>query len=135
MNRVVDLMKNDYGNFVIQKALKLSQNHNRKRLVKLIQKNVDKIGDNKLIFKWKNIVTSFATNVVSQNTSKPFGIISKRDTTSFYSNNLSVNAKNDNTYDSKRSKYRTTYINDSVYYKSLSTTNLPFTYFANTEQN
>ncbi len=45
MNRVVDLMKNEYGNFVIQKALKLSQNLNRKRLVKLIQKNVEKIGD------------------------------------------------------------------------------------------
>jgi len=59
MNRVVDLMKNEYGNFVVQKALKLSQNLNRKRLVKLILKNVDKIGDKKLVVKWRNIVHSF----------------------------------------------------------------------------
>jgi len=59
MNRVVDLMKNEYGNFVIQKALKLSENINRKKLIKLIQKNVEKIGDKKLIIKWKNIVNSY----------------------------------------------------------------------------
>jgi hypothetical protein len=70
MNRVVDLMKNEYGNFVIQKALKLSQNLNRKRLVKLIQKNVEKIGDKKLILKW-NYVSSqnlpFVNNLYSNN--------------------------------------------------------------------
>ena len=72
MNRVVELMKNEYGNFVIQKALKLSQNLNRKRLVKLIQKNVDKIGDKKLVVKWKNIVNSFVnTNVVFNRNSNP----------------------------------------------------------------
>ena len=67
MNRVVELMKNEYGNFVIQKALKLSQNLNRKRLVKLIQKNVDKIGDKKLVVKWKNIVNSFVNSNVLLN--------------------------------------------------------------------
>jgi len=66
MNRVVDLMKNEYGNFVVQKALKLSQNLNRKRLVKLILKNVDKIGDKKLVVKWRNIVHSFV-NISTNN--------------------------------------------------------------------
>lgn len=73
MNRVVELMKNEYGNFVIQKALKLSQNLNRKRLVKLIQKNVDKIGDKKLVVKWKNIVNSFVnSNCILNRGNAPF---------------------------------------------------------------
>ena len=73
MNRVVELMKNEYGNFVIQKALKLSQNLNRKRLVKLIQKNVDKIGDKKLVVKWKNIVNSFINaNCILNRVNGPF---------------------------------------------------------------
>ena len=67
MNRVVELMKNEYGNFVIQKALRLSQNQNRKRLVKLIEKNVEKIGDKKLILKWKTIVSSFTNNSSNSN--------------------------------------------------------------------
>ena len=67
MNRVVELMKNEYGNFVIQKALRLSQNQNRKRLVKLIEKNFEKIGDKKLILKWKTIVSSFTNNSSNSN--------------------------------------------------------------------
>jgi len=75
MNRVVDLMKNEYGNFVIQKALKLSENINRKKLVKLIQKNVEKIGDKKLIIKWKNIVNSYLnTNCELFNKGIPFAV-------------------------------------------------------------
>ena len=57
-NRVVDLMKNNYGNFVVQKALKLSSGPNKLKLIRCIVKNIEKIGDRKIILKWKSIVES-----------------------------------------------------------------------------
>jgi len=61
-NRIVDLMKNNYGNYVIQKALKLAMNKHKCKLVESILKNLEKIGDKKLIQKWKSIVQSHATD-------------------------------------------------------------------------
>jgi hypothetical protein len=66
MNRVagmdirltLDLMKNNYGNYVVQKALKLAHSPLKEQLIGSIIKNIEKIGDRKLIFKWQNIVTS-----------------------------------------------------------------------------
>jgi hypothetical protein len=66
MNRVagkycfndLDLMKNNYGNYVVQKALKLSQSPFKEQLITAIIKNIEKIGDKKLIMKWQSIVTS-----------------------------------------------------------------------------
>jgi len=55
-NRIVDLMKNNYGNYVVQKALKLANNVNKNKLVEVILRNLEKIGDKKLIHKWKSIV-------------------------------------------------------------------------------
>ena len=57
-NRIVDLMKNNYGNYVVQKALKLANEKNMYKLIEVISKNLDKIGDKKLISKWKSIVQS-----------------------------------------------------------------------------
>jgi hypothetical protein len=51
-------MKNNYGNYVVQKALKLSQGNFKGRLVSSILKNIEKIGDRKLVLKWKSIVYS-----------------------------------------------------------------------------
>lgn len=57
-NRIVDLMKNNYGNYVVQKALKLANDKFKYKLIDIIMKNLDKIGDKKLISKWKLIVQS-----------------------------------------------------------------------------
>lgn len=57
-NRIVDLMKNNYGNYVVQKALKLANNAGKNKLVEVILRNLEKIGDKKLILKWKFIVQS-----------------------------------------------------------------------------
>ncbi len=57
-NRIVDLMKNNYGNYVVQKALKLANDKNKYKLIDIIVRNLDKIGDKKLISKWKSIVQS-----------------------------------------------------------------------------
>ena len=52
-------MKNNYGNYVIQKALKIASEGNKRRILDLIIKNLDKIGEKKLILKWRFIVTSY----------------------------------------------------------------------------
>lgn len=49
-------MKNNYGNYVVQKALKISTGSIKNKLIISILKNIEKIGDKKLIGKWKNIV-------------------------------------------------------------------------------
>jgi len=61
-NKVADLMKNNYGNYVVQKALKLASEPNRRRIIDLVLKNIDRIGEKKLILKWKFIVQSYLTN-------------------------------------------------------------------------
>jgi hypothetical protein len=50
-------MKNNYGNYVVQKAMKLAKNPLKEQLISAIIKSIDKIGDRKLIFKWQSIVT------------------------------------------------------------------------------
>lgn len=51
-------MKNNYGNYVVQKALKLAKGSLKSKLITTIVKNIDKIGDKKLMMKWKSIVNT-----------------------------------------------------------------------------
>jgi hypothetical protein len=57
-NKINVLIRNDYGNYVLQKALKLSNMNTRISLVNNILHNLEKLGDKKLIIKWKHIVDS-----------------------------------------------------------------------------
>ena len=50
-------MQNNYGNYVIQKAVKLSNNQYKERLIKEIMKNIYKLEDKKIINKWKMIIS------------------------------------------------------------------------------
>lgn len=50
-------MKNNYGNFVVQKALKLAKGLMKMKLLNCIIKNIDKIGDKKIMAKWESIVS------------------------------------------------------------------------------
>ena len=52
------IMKNNFGNYVIQKALKISNNNLEKILVDEVNNNIYKLNDKKLIEKWKNIILS-----------------------------------------------------------------------------
>lgn len=52
-------MKNNYGNYVVQKALKISSGTPKQKLIISILKNIEKIGDKKLIAKWKSIVINY----------------------------------------------------------------------------
>ncbi len=52
------LIKSNYGNYVIQKALKIATNTEKFDLVNIILTNLDKLGDKKLMIKCKHIVDS-----------------------------------------------------------------------------
>ena len=55
-------MKNNFGNYVIQKALKLSLNDYKKKLAEEVDRNIFKLNDRKLIIKWKSIVSPHLDN-------------------------------------------------------------------------
>ena len=51
------VIRNNYGNYVIQKAVKLSSGKSQEKLVKKIIKNLHKLEDKKIINKWKMIIS------------------------------------------------------------------------------
>ena len=55
-NSIYEIIINRYGNYVIQKALKLSSGEIRLKLMKEISKNIHKIEDKKIVEKWKFII-------------------------------------------------------------------------------
>jgi len=56
--KIVELIKNNYGNFVVQKALKVANPVNRRLLSTLISKNLHKLTDKKLEEKWRTLINS-----------------------------------------------------------------------------
>ena len=52
-------MKNNYGNYVVQKSLKLSSGDCQKKIIKVINNNISKITDLKIKLKWKSIVENY----------------------------------------------------------------------------
>ena len=60
-NQMIQIMRNCYGKYVIQKALKISTNHSRKFLIEYIRKNVYKLNDQKLISKWLDIIEQYVS--------------------------------------------------------------------------
>ena len=61
--KIFEIMKNNYGNFVIQKALKLSSGENKKKLIIEVSKNIYMLNDNKLIMKWKDLILNELRNL------------------------------------------------------------------------
>ena len=57
-NNIIEAIKNKYGNYVIQKAVKLSSGAYRDKLITEISKNLNKLEDKKIINKWKTIISS-----------------------------------------------------------------------------
>ena len=56
INRICDVMKSNYGNYVIQKAIKLSDGKYKQKLVFNAAKDINKLIDQKLRKKWKSIL-------------------------------------------------------------------------------
>lgn len=55
-DRIAEVMKNNFGNYVIQTSLRLSKGLTKKFLAETVNKNIIKLNDKKLISKWKSIV-------------------------------------------------------------------------------
>jgi len=55
-NCIYDVMKSNYGNYVIQKAIKLAKGEYKNKFVLCAAKDINKLNDNKLIQKWKSIL-------------------------------------------------------------------------------
>ena len=53
-----EVITNNYGNYVIQKAVKLSSGKSQEKLIKEIMKNLHKLEDKKIINKWKMIIST-----------------------------------------------------------------------------
>ena len=60
-NNTIELIKNKYGNYVVQKAVKISSGISRDKIVGEINKNINKLKDKKIINKWK-IILSYKFN-------------------------------------------------------------------------
>lgn len=58
-------MKNAYGNYVVQKSLKVAKSENKKILIDALTRNIDKLCDKKLISKWKIIINNSLGNFAS----------------------------------------------------------------------
>ena len=55
---IIEIIKNKYGNYVIQKAVKLSSGILKERIIGEINKIINKLEDKKIINKWKAIISS-----------------------------------------------------------------------------
>jgi hypothetical protein len=71
-SKIIDLIKSPFGNYVIQKALKLSKPTNKKRLISLILKDLKRLEDKKLIAKWKLIVNNIQST--NKNANHPVNV-------------------------------------------------------------
>ena len=65
-NRIYDIMKSKYGNYVIQKAIKLSKNIYKRELVFCAAKDINNLNDHKLIIKWKSILLPYIKELTSE---------------------------------------------------------------------
>ncbi len=63
-NTIGTLIKNSFGNYVIQTALKYSKGKFKNILINSIENNINFLNDKKLIHKWKNIISS---NLIDDN--------------------------------------------------------------------
>lgn len=61
-----NLIKNQYGNYVIQKALVVSSGEPKKQLLAAIEKNSHLISDKKIRQKWQRIVQQQSTQINEQ---------------------------------------------------------------------
>ena len=52
MDKLAGLMRNSYGNYVVQKALKIAEGEDKKSIVQSIQNNIPVISDKKIRQKW-----------------------------------------------------------------------------------
>ena len=68
-NRISDVMKSNFGNYVVQKVIKISEGENKNKFVFNAAKEIDKLNDNKLIQKWKTLLAPHLSELNEEQTS------------------------------------------------------------------
>jgi hypothetical protein len=53
---ILELIRSNYGNYVVQKALRISKDSVKKKMIFAILSNLEKIKESRLIVKWRNIL-------------------------------------------------------------------------------
>lgn len=101
-------MKNAFGNYVVQKALKLAKDDNKKILISSLTQNIEKLCDKKLISKWKIIINNSIGNFASL-----CGPIN--------SNNLMNNNNNNNNKNKYNPKHNN--VSNNFYYNIVNSNN------------
>ncbi|MCQ2816798.1 MAG: hypothetical protein MJ252_05980 [archaeon] len=71
-NRLAELMKDSFGNYVIQKALKLSKGEEKENLMEQMKFNLCRLPNKKMISKWNSIIDN-----LKENKEEPMSPISK----------------------------------------------------------
>jgi len=110
-------MKSSYGNYVMQKALKVSSGDNKSKLAEAILSNLDKLNDKKLIFKWKQISSEATGKSLSFPCQENFGNYSHN-----ISPNTSFNSANSNMSNNSRNSTKNnvnsnhTFFNNQIQY-------------------
>ena len=66
-NCIYEVMKSNYGNYVIQKAIKLAKGEYKNKFVFTAAKEINKLNDNKLIQKWKSILNPHIKELSPEN--------------------------------------------------------------------
>ena len=62
-------MKSNFGNYVVQKVIKISEGENKNKFVFNAAKEIDKLNDNKLIQKWKTLLAPYLSELNEEQTS------------------------------------------------------------------
>ena len=68
--KIYEIMKSKFGNYVIQKAIKLSKNESKKKLVFNAAFMINNLKDCKLIAKWKSILMPHINELSSDSINK-----------------------------------------------------------------
>ena len=68
--KIYEIMKSKFGNYVIQKAIKLSKNESRKKLVFNCALMINNLKDSKLITKWKSILMPYINELSTDSINK-----------------------------------------------------------------
>ncbi len=115
-------MKNNYGNYVIQKALKITKGEIKKKLVDTILKNIEKLGEKKIIDKWKLILMQSDTEeIVPKNLIKASKFVNIMDNHQEYNydNSTIINPTNSNQTNTNISNNPSSHSNQSNQNSSL----------------
>ena len=56
-DKLTSSIRNQFGNFVVQKSLKIAQGRDREKLIAAIRSKIPEINDRKIRMRWEQIVS------------------------------------------------------------------------------